>query len=154
MTSLNRYRCFFDGACEPKNPGGTGGFGAVIYRDDKIVFQRSGIIPASPAVSNNVAEYRGLLAILDWFIDQKLTAAPIEVFGDSQLVINQMFGKWRIRDGLYASMAREAFAKRKQFPNITGSWIPRRCNSVADDLSKAELRRAGVEFRVQPEEDG
>ena len=30
-------------------------------------------------------------------------------------------------------------------------WIPRDKNDIADELSKAELKKAGVEFRIQPE---
>lgn len=41
----------------------------------------------------------------------------------------------------------------KLLPNCKGYWIPRELNARADDLSKAELRRLGVEFRIQPEED-
>ena len=67
-------------------------------------------------------------------------------------VIQQMFGAWRIKFGFYVPIAKTCKAMLKQFPHITGTWIPREKNSLADELSKAELKKAGVKFRIQPEE--
>lgn len=145
------YRCFFDGCCEPTNPGGNAGFGMIIYCGARMVHEQSGMIEASPQTTNNVAEYAALDLILDWFIASDLMREPIAVFGDSNLVIQQCFGTWKIRGGHYAEKARQVKAKLKMFTNIHGSWIPREENSVADDLSKAHLRKANVEFRIQPE---
>jgi ribonuclease HI len=148
--SQDSYCVYFDGCCEPKNPGGTAGYGVVILKDAVRVFEHSGMIPASPTTSNNVAEYLALLSALDWFLEQGLTGATITMLGDSKLVINQMWSSWQIRDGYYAAYAHEARKKAAQFHNLTGAWIPRDQN-IADDLSKTELRKAGVELRIQPE---
>jgi ribonuclease HI len=123
----------------------------VIYRGADKIYEDSGSITASPEVTNNVAEYSALDLILDWFITNGLTGEPIAVFGDSNMVIQQCFGTWKIRGGYYAEIARVVKEKLKQFTNIRGSWIPREENGTADDLSKAHLRAAGVEFRIQPE---
>ena len=60
---------FFDGCCEPTNPGGTASFGAVVFRDGVRVWECSRLFrPAKgreSETSNNVAEYGGFLAILD-----------------------------------------------------------------------------------------
>src|SRR6185369_4693422 len=92
--SLDGYTLFFDGCCEPRNPGGAAGYGAIIYSGDKVVWRHAGMLPASPANSNNVAEYLALNAALDWFLTNGLTDRPILIKGDSQLVINQCSGKW------------------------------------------------------------
>jgi ribonuclease HI len=161
------FRAFFDGCCEPVNPGGTAGYGAVIFAGEHRVFETSGIVPAAPTTSNNVAEYLAVLAIFDWLIRHAPTGARSWLFGDSRLVVCQLWGwppggkLWKIggvddRDrprGRYADRAVEARDKLKLLPGCRGFWIPREKNSLADDLSKAELRRAGVEFRIQPEED-
>lgn len=152
ISSVGGYECFFDGCCEPRNPGGTAGYGAVIFKGGERVWETSGTIPPSPTTSNNVAEYLAFTAILDWFIEQQLTGAPILVKGDSNLVIQQCFGSWRIKKGFYAETAREAKKKVARFKNLHGTWIGRDKNAIADDLSKAHLRAAGVEFRIQPEE--
>jgi ribonuclease HI len=149
-----QFIAYFDGACEPRNPGGNIGFGAVIYRDGATVWTASGMFPAARDHSNNVAEYMAFIAILNEQRAKGRAGARIEIRGDSKLVINQMFGTWRIKGGLYASHARQAKSLLRHFPQARGVWIPRRQNSVADDLSKAELRKAGVQFRIQPEGRG
>jgi hypothetical protein len=95
-------------------------------------------------------EYSGLIAVLELFAERELFNAEIRVYGDSQLVIQQMFGTWRIKKGLYIPFAYRARELLSQFTNIQGEWIQRDRNHVADRLSKAALRRAGVELRLQP----
>jgi ribonuclease HI len=149
--SMGAYIAFFDGCCEPRNPGGTAGYGAVIFKNGDLVWQTSGMIPASPQTSNNVAEYLAFTAILDWFIERGLTSELILVKGDSNLVIQQCFGSWKIKGGFYAEYARAAREKVKKFRALHGTWIGREHNSIADELSKAELHKSGIEFRIQPE---
>lgn len=67
------------------------------------------------------------------------------------LVIRQCFGKWKIKRGLYTEYALEAKRKLLQFKNMSGKWIPREQNQLADDLSKDHLRKAGVKFVIQPD---
>jgi len=135
------YTAFFDGSCEPRNPGGTAGYGAVIFKGGERVWHHSGMIPASPATSNNVAEYLAFITALDWFIGQRLTTAPIVIQGDSMLVIKQCFGHWKIKKGLYAQYAIEAKNKVKKFSALQGKWISREYNSLADELSRAAINR-------------
>jgi len=99
-----------------------------------------------------VAEYSGFKTILDYLIEHDLTRSQIIVYGDSKLVIKQMFGRWRIKSGYYVPIAKVCKALLKQFPNITGKWIPREQNGLADELSKAQLKGAGVKFRIQKED--
>ena len=101
-------------------------------------------------MSNNVAEYAGLIAVLERFIEQELCDAEIVVKGDSMLVINQMFGTWKIKNGLYTPLAKQARELLGGFTTIKGEWIQRDRNDVADGLSKAALKRAGVKLRLQP----
>ena len=152
--------CYFDGCCEPTNPGGTAAYGAVIYEDDKRLWECSQIFRPGNGkekdTSNNVAEYLGFEAILRELIKRKLQIRMITVYGDSRLVIKQMFAdrrgrKWRIRRGLYVPHAQRCRKLIKEFPNIRGKWLPREDNEIADELSKRELKNAGVEFRLQPE---
>jgi ribonuclease HI len=166
---------FFDGCCEPENPGGTAGYGAVVMETRPhgapsltTLWQHSGMIPAAPTTSNNIAEYLAVLSIFDWLIGECRMAHKVAVFGDSRLVVCQLWGwptgsaKWKIhgvdvkkdqRPGLYAEKAVEAREKLKRLPYVRGFWIPRDKNDRADVLSKAELKKAGVEFRIQPEDD-
>jgi len=101
--------------------------------------------------SNNVAEYSGFLAILEYLRSQNLHRESIVIFGDSNLVIQQMFGRWKMHGGHYIPIAQKAKELLKQFPRTQGEWIPRDENDIADELSKRELVNAGVKFRIQPE---
>ena len=158
MTNTTRhksvYTAYFDGCCEPVNPGGTASYGAVIFRGDDRIWDCSRIFfPAKGRereTSNNVAEYSGFLAILEYFSENGLADQDITIFGDSKLVIEQCFGTWRIKKGHYKPLAIKAKQDVKKFPRLKGYWIPREENEIADELSKAELIKAGVEFRIQP----
>lgn len=152
---------YFDGACEPVNPGGYAAYGVVILKDKKEIYRTSEIFVPQKGrekeTSNNVAEYSGFIKILEWLIENKLHKQKIIVRGDSMLVLCQMLmddptwhKRWKIKRGFYVPLAYKALELLQKFPNITGHWIPREENNLADELSKAELIKAGVTFRIQP----
>ena len=145
---------YFDGACEPVNPGGTASFGAVVFVDGNRVWETSQIFypikGKENETSNNVAEYSGFVSILEYLLEMGYEKEEIHVFGDSNLVIKQMFGTWKMRKGFYIPIAKKAKVLVKKFKNMKGFWIPREENSIADELSKAELIKAGIEFKIQP----
>jgi hypothetical protein len=100
------YLAWFDGACEPFNPAGTATFGAIIKdKDGTVLSKQHGLVGRGKAMSNNVAEYAGVLRILKHLAT--LPARRVTIHGDSNLVINQLNGKWRIKKGLYLSIAIE-----------------------------------------------
>jgi ribonuclease HI len=138
---------YFDGACEPINPGGTIGYGAAVTENGQVVWYAAGMSgPEDGPTSNNLAEYTALLALLDQLIEQKLTKANIEICGDSRLVIEQMSGRWKIGRGIYAQAAHNARSLAAQFTNLRFRWIPRDENHLADELSKSELIEAGIQI--------
>ena len=146
---MRKFIAYFDGCCEPINPGGTMGFGAVVTEAGDIIWRAAGL--SSPddehgTTSNNLAEYSGLLALLDYFISAELTECDIEIRGDSKLVIEQMVGNWRIGEGIYVPAARQAERLASQFSNLRFLWIPRDKNRRADELSKSELIKAGIQI--------
>lgn len=149
-------KAWFDGCCEPVNPGGVASFGAIIFNEEQKIWECSQIFYPQKGkekeTSNNVAEYSGFLAILEYLLKNNLEKEKIQIYGDSNLVIQQMFGTWKMRQGFYIPIALKAQKLLKKFKNIKGSWIPREQNGLADELSKAELIKAGIEFRIQPNE--
>jgi ribonuclease HI len=151
--SYTQYIAYFDGACEPINPGGTATYGAVIIQAGEPIWMCSEVYQPAPGhehqTSNNLADHSGLIAVLKWFASQGLFDAEISVYGDSALVINQVFGTWRIKKGLYAPLAHKAHELLEAFDRVQGQWISRERNTVADLLSKAPLKRAGVSLRLQ-----
>jgi ribonuclease HI len=144
---------FFDGACEPKNPGGIESYGAVIFENGEKIWEDCGLVPMEDReehqTSNNVAEYCGFLALLKYLREKNRNHERIEIHGDSKLVIGQMFEGWKIKDGIYVPFAREAKELLTlHFPFTSGRWINREENSVADELSKRPLLEAGIQIKT------
>lgn len=134
-------KVYFDGACTP-NPGGIVSYGAAIFDESKLIYEISKLIdiPKEKA-TNNVAEYIACIAGLNYCLDKKLEHEEILFLGDSQLIINQLAGLWKIKDGAYTEYAVKALFKSKLFKNITFQWIPREENSHANALSQKPLSR-------------
>lgn len=147
-------QCWFDGCCEPTNPGGAMGAGAFILIDGKQKMIYSFFTQPSPVNSNNVAEYKAFEAVLNYLIENRYTDHNITIYGDSKLVICQMLGTWRILSGLYVPAAKRCKEKVTMLNKIKLSlqWIPRHKNEYADTLSKQELKKNGIQFKIQPEE--
>lgn len=109
----NKIRVNIDGACEPKNPGGTAAYGGVIRLDGKVIHKFSDIYtPKVPGqTSNNIAEYCALGVALKWLKENNYKDYDIEVLSDSQLVVNQMWNNWNINKGLYVPFAEKCKKK-------------------------------------------
>ena len=141
---------FFDGACEPVNPGGVASYGFVVLLNEKEIYRESKIVAEGKEASNNVAEYNGLLNAFRWLFKNGHKDDKIICKGDSRLVIEQINGHWRMNKGLYIPWAVKCKDALKCFSDISFEWVPR-LENIADDVSKDCLRRHGVKFRIQPE---
>jgi len=128
------------GSMEPVNPGGTASFGVVVKDDTGTVLLREhGVVGTGSQMSSNLSEYGGVLRILKY-----LSSRPpgrVMIHGDSNLVINQLNGKWRIKKGLYLSNAietKELLAHLRGLGwQINFCWIPREQNEECDALSRS-----------------
>ncbi len=130
-------KVYFDGACEPINPEGIATFGYVIYRDDEKLIVGKGIAsePLSSQTSNNVAEYTALINALEWLITNNYRTDNIHVYGDSQLTIRQMIGKYAVKAEKLIPLYARAQKLATQFDSIKFEWIPREANEEADKLT-------------------
>ena len=142
---------WWDGVCEPVNPGGHCAYGTHIERDGEVLLSESGYIGHNPNTSNNVAEYSGFIRALEFLKERGLHREPIHARGDSNLVVQQVQHKWKIHAGFYVPLAERARVLIEDFPRIRVEWIPREQNGKADMLSKQVLLERGVIFRIQPE---
>lgn len=151
---MKTITAYFDGCCEPVNPGGHASFGAVVLIDGETVFEASEYVGHGPAMSNNVAEYSGCIAVLKHLIAREDfdKDQPVTVFGDSKLVVMQLTKKWKVKRGLYVPFYHAAAGLVQCFNNLRLQWIPRDQNSLADALSKRALKDRRVEFRLQKED--
>lgn len=154
---MSTYTAYFDGSCEPHNPGGVVGFGAAVFQDGTHLWSCSHrwVPPTTPGfvTTNNIAEHLALLVAFDYFIDNGLVDQPIQVRGDSKFVIEQVFGTWKIkyRGRYYEGVALANKERVCKFTNISGKWIPREENTVADKLSRIThplSRPSYLDFKV------
>ena len=86
--------------------------------------------------TNNVAEYRGLIAGLELYREHTPDAA-LEVRMDSRLVVEQMSGNWKIKHPDMKPLALEA--RRLAPAGTTFTWVPRERNTHADRLANEAL---------------
>ncbi|MEH0986352.1 bifunctional RNase H/acid phosphatase [Micromonospora sp. CPCC 205556] len=120
------------------NPG-PAGYGAVVRDRDsgEVLVERSEAIGST---TNNVAEYRGLIAGLE--AAAELGAAEVEARMDSKLVVEQMSGRWQIKHPGLRPLAARAAALVDRFDTVRFSWIPRERNKHADALANAAMDAA------------
>ena len=117
------------------NPG-PAGFGAVVWSaDHSTVLAESK--HAIGITTNNVAEYRGLIAGLE--AARGLGAREVEVAMDSKLVVEQMSGRWKVKHPGMAELHQQARALASTFDSVTYSWIPRERNKHADRLANEAM---------------
>ncbi len=117
------------------NPG-PAGYGAVVLdpRTDEILAERA---EGLGVTTNNVAEYRGLIAGLR--AAQELGATDVEVRMDSRLVVEQMSGRWKVKHPAMQPLAREAAGLVREIGRVSFDWIPRERNRRADALANQAM---------------
>jgi probable phosphoglycerate mutase len=121
------------------NPG-PAGYGAVV-RDalaGAVLAERKEFIGET---TNNVAEYRGLIAGLEAALE--VGATDVEVRMDSKLVVEQMSGRWQVKHPAMQPLALQANQLRRQFGSVRFQWVPRAQNAHADRLAN-EAMDAGL----------
>ena len=115
------------------NPGESA-YGAVITEGSHVIAELSGRIGVT---TNNVAEYRGLIAGLKAIHDID-PHAQVTVRMDSKLVIEQMSGNWKVRHPEMRKLVQEALALHPRHL-LRFEWIPREANTHADRLVNEAL---------------
>ena len=90
--------------------------------------------------TNNVAEYRAVVQGLN-MLDQ-LGARRAEFLLDSELVVRQLNGQYRVRDPKMAALYAEVRRLAARLGQITFQHVPRRENARADQLANEALDRA------------
>ncbi|MGD0250655.1 MAG: ribonuclease HI [Thermoplasmata archaeon] len=137
----------FDGACEPPRGGGVATFGFVVngaglYHEDCGLAVR----PHVPHATNNVAEYVAAIRALEWLREQRYHGAVVMI-GDSQLVVRQMLGEYRVRAEHLRAYHEWLERLTKEFSQVEFRWVAREENQHADALSKRALDDAAVDAR-------
>ncbi len=131
-----------------RGPPGPAGYGAVVLSPDRseVLAERR---LALGIATNNVAEYRGLIAGLTAAAD--VGAREVDVRMDSKLVVEQMAGRWKVKHPDMIPLNREAAALVRGFDRVSYQWIPRAENSHADRLANEAMDAAAGKNRENPE---
>jgi len=125
------------------NPG-PAGYGAVVFAaDGTVLAERAESIGVT---TNNVAEYQGLVAGLT--AARELGATDVAVRMDSKLVVEQMSGRWQIKNDVLKAIAATARDVASTFGSVTYTWIPRAQNAHADRLANEAMD--GTPARGEP----
>jgi len=123
---------YFDGASRG-NPGAAA-VGWVITAEGAILTEGNDRIGTA---TNNVAEYRALLAAIDAAL--AYDPARVDLRGDSQLIVRQMTGEYKTRDGTLATLREEALTALDPVEAWTIRHVDREGNARADALAAAAL---------------
>ena len=102
------------------------------------------------STTNNVAEWRGFLAALDLaLLALEAGTRDVEIRADSQLVLRQFSGEYRMKAPHLAGFLEEARRKARRIPRLRVVHVPREENHEADALANAALDDALAAARLR-----
>lgn len=131
-----KARLFTDGGARG-NPG-PAAYGYVLEAPDGTVLDARG--EAIGHATNNVAEYRALLAGLAKA--GELGVSELEVVSDSELLVKQMTGVYRVKNAALRELSLEAASLARQIGDVRYTAVRREHNELADRLVNEALDAA------------
>lgn len=113
----------------------------VVEVDRKTAYKASKYLGVA---TNNVAEYEGVIFALDWLIEKEQflqsTIQPINFYMDSELIVNQLNGLYRVKDKNLRSLFFKVGVLVKELKTqVFFRNIPRSKNKIADSLVNENL---------------
>ena len=119
MQYIDRVKLFVDGGCRG-NPG-PGAAGALVLSDDETELGRDAKVLGH--TTNNRAEYHAVLLGLD--LCAKHTRRRVTVYSDSQLVVKQMNGAWRLKNDNLRELFKEVKAAEQVYDEVIYTRVSR-----------------------------
>jgi len=125
------------------NPG-PAGYGVYIEDEDgELLAELKGALGEA---TNNVAEYRGLVAALEWAVQQG--HGDVRVRADSQLLIKQMTGEFKVKNPGLQRLHDRASLLIERLDRVEFEFVPRDLNKQADRLANEAMdEAAGIKRR-------
>jgi probable phosphoglycerate mutase len=133
-----RAKLWTDGGARG-NPG-PAAYGYVLETDDGTVLAAHG--EAIGEATNNVAEYRALVAGLEKAAE--LGVEEVEVVSDSELLVKQMRGEYKVKNEVLRELWEEAGRLERQLGSVRYTAVRREHNELADRLVNEALDSAGA----------
>ncbi|MGA8573872.1 MAG: ribonuclease HI family protein [Desulfobaccales bacterium] len=127
------WSVYCDGASRG-NPGLAGAGVVLVAPDGQVHKQHHEFLGQT---TNNVAEYRGLLLALK--LARSLGINRIKVYSDSELLVRQINGSYRVRQPHLLALWREAQQELQKFESFEVSHVPREMNQQADRLANQAI---------------
>ncbi|XP_020263320.1 uncharacterized protein LOC109839302 [Asparagus officinalis] len=126
------WQLYFDGAAMISSTGRViAGVGVVFISPQNHILPRA--ISLTEPCSNNMAEYNALLVGLD--IAKQLGVKRLEAYSDSQLIVNQMKGEYKVRNEDLVPYHTAAIALADSFEGFYIDHVSRLKNTYADALA-------------------
>jgi ribonuclease H / adenosylcobalamin/alpha-ribazole phosphatase len=119
------------------NPG-PAAYGYVLEAEDGTVLDARG--ETIGKATNNVAEYRGLLAGLEKAVELGIT--ELEVVSDSELLVKQMLGDYRVKNEALRELSLDATELARKIGRVNYRAVRREHNDLADRLVNEALDSA------------
>jgi ribonuclease HI len=131
-----KARLYTDGGARG-NPG-PAAYAYVLEDEDGTVLAQEG--EAIGVATNNVAEYSGLVAGLAKALE--LHVPQVEVVSDSELMVKQMRGEYRVKNEALRTLSVEASRLAREIGSVTFTHVRRAHNELADSLVNEALDAA------------
>jgi probable phosphoglycerate mutase len=119
------------------NPG-PAAYGYVLEAEDGTVLDARGEVIGT--ATNNVAEYRGLLAGLEAALERGVE--EVEVVSDSELLVKQMRGEYKVKNETLRELVDDAHALARRLERVRYTAVRREHNELADRLVNDALDSA------------
>jgi ribonuclease HI len=136
VTAASSFHVHIDGGARG-NPG-PAGWGVVVHNDAGDMVAE--LMGALPHATNNVAEYNGLLAALDWCVEHGATVVLVR--SDSLLLVQQMRGVYKVKHEGLKPLHGRARLLAHQIGKVTFEHVPREKNKDADRLANLAMDEA------------
>ena len=122
------------------NPG-PGACSAIVRKEGEILIKFSKFL--GERITNNVAEYEGLICALE--SAQKITKDEITCFLDSELVVNQLLGKYKVKNLNILPLFLKVQKLQENFKKVKYAHVPRTDNFqiIVDEILNEELDNQG-----------
>lgn len=130
MEASKSIKIFTDGGSRG-NPG-PGASAFVVFKDDEVVFEKGYFFKRT---TNNIAEYFAVLMAVNWLVNKYPKDVCAEFFLDSELVVKQLNGEYKIKNEKLKNIYEKIMTTKKEINcKLSFTHIPREKNIIADAL--------------------
>ena|SRR5437773_4841069 len=128
---------YFDGLCEPKNPGGIPVYAFIVSDPDsgQVLAQEAGLAgePWRSDATHDLAEYTAAINAVKW-VREHAQALELSIYGDSKPVIHQLNKVYKVKPGEMLPLFNVLTAQLEGI-SWKALWVPREKNLEADKLT-------------------